>query len=234
MDCFPRFFLVGAVRFFADTRSLFDALAKAEKESIRSTVFLEEPFQGAVEANESTTQDSSIRLVRYSPDRIILALEIRRPCVLVASNSYSPYWKCRIDGQPRDVFPAYGTFWGVQVYPTEKTLEFIYEPPYVDGSGWLAPRLVVSRRRVTLKNKSSNAGMAAASRTSAALVLPSVVSAQADPAFGIGHGDRRAVVEMRAAAFPEPLGADPRVQVAPDQSGNGGEEELGNRFRARQ
>ncbi len=138
-ECFPRFFLAGNVRFFPDARSLFDALAKAESATIRSTVFLEEAFRGAVEANAPAMQHSSIHLDGYSPDAIVLSLDVRHSSVLVASNSYSPYWRCRVDGRLRDLFPAYGTFWGVQVHPADRTLEFTYEPPYAYRSGWLLP-----------------------------------------------------------------------------------------------
>jgi hypothetical protein len=48
----------------------------------------------------------------------------------------------------------------------------------------------------------------------------------------VGHGDRRAVEEADAAALPEPATVDPRVEVPPDEAGHGGEEPLGQRFRA--
>jgi hypothetical protein len=36
--------------------------------------------------------------------------DLLRSYILFASNDYSNYWKCKVDGKEREIFPAYHTF----------------------------------------------------------------------------------------------------------------------------
>jgi hypothetical protein len=128
--CFPRFFLVKGVRVFENAKGLFDALGRASAEELRDTVFLEKRFARAVETDGLGFSHSVVRLGSYSPDLIELSVRTDGPAVLIASNTYSRFWKCRVNGRPVEILPAYGTFWGVRVDAGESAVTFRYAPPY--------------------------------------------------------------------------------------------------------
>ena len=72
-----------------------------------------------------------ITVKHYSPDKIVLSVNLDGPMILVVSNNYSPYWKCRVDGKEKEIFPAYHTFWGVLLEGGgTKEVVFEYCPPY--------------------------------------------------------------------------------------------------------
>ena len=128
--CFPRFYLTKHVRAFPDLGELVREMGESPPEVLRDTVFLENATAGKISFPVLGYHRSGIKVKKYSPDRIELSLEIDGPAVLVASNSYSPFWKCRVDGSPRDLFRANGTFWGVQVEREDRRVLFYYAPPY--------------------------------------------------------------------------------------------------------
>ena len=67
---------------------------------------------------------------QYSPDRIILSVNLDKPGVLVVSNSYNPYWICKVNGVKKDIFPACHTFMGIFLEESENSIELEYCPPY--------------------------------------------------------------------------------------------------------
>ena len=71
-----------------------------------------------------------IKNISYSPDKILLEVETDRPSVLVISNTYSPFWKCKINNIDRKILPANGFMWGVPVEAGFHKIEFNYQPPY--------------------------------------------------------------------------------------------------------
>ena len=66
----------------------------------------------------------------YTPDRIVLRVAAKGRTALVVSNTFSPFWRCTVDGIETRILPAYGTFWGVPIGPGEHRVEFRYDPPY--------------------------------------------------------------------------------------------------------
>ena len=73
---------------------------------------------------------AEITLEMYTSDEIRLAVRSEQPSVLVASNSYSPFWKARIDGREARIFPAYHAFWGLYLPAGSRQVVFRFEPPY--------------------------------------------------------------------------------------------------------
>ncbi len=129
-DAFPRFFLAPLVREFADETALLDAMAGAGAGALRESVFVEKGWLKEGVAENLGFSESAVELVSYAPDRIELDLRADGPAILAVVNSYSPYWRARVDGEAAEIFPAYHTFWGVVVAAGAHRVVFDYVPPY--------------------------------------------------------------------------------------------------------
>ena len=129
-DAFPRFFLVPSVREFTDESTLLDAMAGADTGALRKDVFVEKGWLKEDVAANLGFAEGAVDLVSYKPDRIELDLRADGPAILAVANSYSPYWRVRVDGEAAEIFPAYHTFWGVAVAAGAHHVVFDYVPPY--------------------------------------------------------------------------------------------------------
>lgn len=128
--CFPRFFLSGKVKVFENSHQLLEAMAKADINSLRNNVFVEEKFLSEINLERLGVTDGELTIEQYSPDRIILSVELDNPGILIVSNSYNPYWICKVDGVDKDIFPAYHTFMGIFLEEGEHLVQLEYRPPY--------------------------------------------------------------------------------------------------------
>lgn len=66
----------------------------------------------------------------YGADRIFLEVELQNPALLVVTNSYNPFWTCRVDGRETPLLRVDLALWGVIVPKGAKKVEFTYRPPY--------------------------------------------------------------------------------------------------------
>ena len=71
-----------------------------------------------------------VKVTKYSPDKIVLEVNSDGEAVLVASNTYSKYWKCVINGKYENLFRADNSLWGVKIEKGKSIVEFSYIPPY--------------------------------------------------------------------------------------------------------
>src|SRR5581483_12500291 len=122
-DWLPRAFVAGNVASFSTLASLNRALAQSDSATLKSTVFLEDSFQSAI-VSGIEPGPSHLELLEYSADTLKLFCATTRPAVVVVSNTYSRFWRCRVDGIQRPIVPAYGTFWAISVRPGEHTISF--------------------------------------------------------------------------------------------------------------
>jgi uncharacterized membrane protein YfhO len=67
---------------------------------------------------------------RYEADRIDLETEATSPTILVATNSFSPFWKAWVDGHPVRLMPVDNTFQGVFIEEGGHSVTLRYDPPY--------------------------------------------------------------------------------------------------------
>jgi hypothetical protein len=122
----PRFFLTNQVRSFSDKDELLAALSSASLAELRNTAYLE----GPAPTPSPNFASGSVRVLTYGADHIALRVAADGPAFLVAVNSYSPYWKARVDGREVPMRPAYHAFWGLEVPAGQHRIEWTYEPPY--------------------------------------------------------------------------------------------------------
>jgi hypothetical protein len=129
-----RFRFVSSLIVLDDVARVLEETANAPIETLDSTLFLDGTSAEALQMEGSRTGFASgnIRLVHYSADRIRLEIEDmpEGDALLVVSNSYSPYWKCLVDGVETKIVPAYATFWAVRLPKGAKEVEFLYDPFY--------------------------------------------------------------------------------------------------------
>lgn len=128
-DVFPRIFAVDKVRFFANDMDLLDALGDASISELRSTVFLVD--KGMVElGQQSVAGVDEVDVLSYSLERIRVRSQSKKGHWLVLTNTYSPFWKCRINGEEYPLVAAYHAFMAVHVPRGVNEVEFVYSPPY--------------------------------------------------------------------------------------------------------
>jgi len=69
----------------------------------------------------------TIESVKYSPNRIEIAVKTETPAILVLSDQYYKAFKCRIDGKNTRVFRANGMFRGVAITEGIHKIVFYYD-----------------------------------------------------------------------------------------------------------
>ncbi len=127
---FPRFFVVSNVISFKDSEQLLNEMAKADLEILRNTIYLEGKYSDRLITKNLSHRKSSITVEEYTPDRIKLSIDMDGDGILIVSNGYNQFWKCKINDIDADIFPAYATFWGVYIKEQTKDVLFYYDPPY--------------------------------------------------------------------------------------------------------
>lgn len=105
-------------------------MSSADVRDLRNTVFLEQEFSSRIRTDKLRFGRGHVMIALYSASKIALSVDLDGPGILVASNTYSPYWKCKVDGAEEDIFPADGAFWGVYIEKGWHEVVFEYRPPY--------------------------------------------------------------------------------------------------------
>lgn len=127
----PRFFTVRDVRAFDTDRATVEAMAEASIETLGKTLFVNRAALPPGLAADSTFEQGNVTLISYSADRIELEVAGNGPRVLIASNTFSRYWKASVDGVPAALFPADHTFWGIALDKGRHRVVFTYLPSYL-------------------------------------------------------------------------------------------------------
>ena len=106
-----RFFLVGDVRWAADTPTSRYLLAQlvGEPEGLRHAAVAEGPADGSVSATGDVT------VIRYASNRIDLQTHAPGPSYLVTSETDYPGWRATIDGRPAAIRTTNYAFRGLSI-----------------------------------------------------------------------------------------------------------------------
>lgn len=131
----PRFFLVGSARIFDRKEDVLEALRKAEHAELRSTAYVWRDDVRDVNLGGLRADSGDVRIHSMESDRIVLRTKGAAASVLVAANSYNPYWRAFVNGKPSRIFPVDHAFQGIYLSPGESVVELQYSPPYA-----LSPR----------------------------------------------------------------------------------------------
>ena len=128
--CLTRFFVCGNANVFGNEDELLQALAQADMNTLRNSVFVEQEFAYDIDTSMLGLSWAEIEVEQYSPDRITLSVKTDGRGILVVSNNYSPYWVCKVNGVEEDIIPVYHTFIGVILDENDNKVELEYDPPY--------------------------------------------------------------------------------------------------------
>ena len=128
--CLPRFFMSDGITVFDTEDDLLQAMAEADIGTLRENVFVEQAFWNDMDAGLMGLSNAEVEIQMNSPDRITLSVETDGRGILVISNSYSPYWTCKVNGLEKEIFPVYHTFIGVSIEKGEHVVQLEYCPPY--------------------------------------------------------------------------------------------------------
>jgi hypothetical protein len=130
-NCLPRFFLINQIKVFENSNQLLNALSKADVKYLKNNLLIEKEFSQNLINYDLKNNFGEINVKYYSPDKIVLSVNLNGSMIVVASNNYSPYWKCKVDGEEKEIFPAYHTFWGIFLEGNgTKEVVFEYYPSY--------------------------------------------------------------------------------------------------------
>ena len=126
----PRWFLAGDIVFHEGVEEFKSLATNAAASLFARTVFVDAKYKNTLSGQFSQFADGNIETKLYSPDKIILDVSSKGQSMLVVTNSFSPYWKVKVNGVEGHIIPVDLTFWGVVVPAGEYTVEFSYKPPY--------------------------------------------------------------------------------------------------------
>ncbi|MFC1509506.1 hypothetical protein ACFL60_07475 [Candidatus Omnitrophota bacterium] len=80
------------------------------------------------------TTNSRVVDITYGKDTIAIQTESDVPGLLVLSENYVPYWRVSLDGEPSDIYRAYGTFMAAELPAGSHDVVFSFlSPPYEKG-----------------------------------------------------------------------------------------------------
>lgn len=132
---FPRFFLVPKVRRFNSEDAMWEAMERSSSADLRSAVYVCDEAPEMRSSGEP--QASTVDVLKASPEYYRVRTQTKVPQVLVMTNQYYPWWRCRINGREQTIFPAYGAFIAILLPEGGADVEFEYSPPW---NGWLRRR----------------------------------------------------------------------------------------------
>lgn len=128
-DWLPRFRFVERVLIEATGRAVLDRLAASERTALAMTGVIEEIDAGALGGRQSFDV-GTVKLTSYTPDMIELELDNPRVGLLVIANTWNPYWRAEVDGQPRELFRVNHAQFGLLTHGGERRVTLRYSPPY--------------------------------------------------------------------------------------------------------
>jgi len=127
---FPRFFLVGKAEVMKNSGELLARLSSATLDELGSTALLEGSDASKLPLEKLRSGAGTVSIALYTADHIKLATQSKSALFLIATNSFSPYWRAWIDGSPATLVPVDHTFQGVFLEAGSHSVSLKYEPPY--------------------------------------------------------------------------------------------------------
>ena len=125
-DVLPRAFVVHDVEHAATPEAALKRLLD-ESFDLRTRVILEQAPLNLL-ATGSPRQAAQARVVRYEPERVTVETNSLADGILVLTDTYTPDWRARVDGQPADVYIADYAFRAVHIPAGQHRVEFFYSP----------------------------------------------------------------------------------------------------------
>ena len=135
-EVLPRFFLARQIQLFENPTQVLKALREASYDDLKLTAYLVHSDVVDLPLRQLGAEGGEVGIDIYSPDRIVLDVKCLSPSILIITNSYSPYWVARVDGDIARIFPVDHTFQGIYIDSGQHEVMLEYAPPYAIRVHW--------------------------------------------------------------------------------------------------
>jgi hypothetical protein len=133
-DSLPRYRLVGQVITEASGPAVLDRLSTAGIGQLLKLAVVEAADAPDLRDLSMPALAGGVRVVRQEPDAIELDLDHTGASFLVIANTWSPYWRATVDGQPRKLIRTNHAEQGLRIVAGDRRVSLRYEPPYAPAA----------------------------------------------------------------------------------------------------
>jgi len=126
-DVLPRAFVVANYKVLQDKEEILAELTNEEFDPAALVILEEEPDPHSVRI-DMPAEESSARVLEYTPNRVTVEAELSSDGFLVLSDLYYSGWKALADGEEQKVYKADYVFRAVQLEKGRHIVEFIFDP----------------------------------------------------------------------------------------------------------
>jgi hypothetical protein len=133
-DALPRYRLVGQVIIEPSGAAVLDRLSTAGIGQLSELAVVEAADAPDLRDLSTPTLAGGVRVARQEPDAIELDLDHAGARFLVIANTWSPYWRATVDGQPRKLVRTNHAQQGLRIAAGDRRVNLRYEPPYAPAA----------------------------------------------------------------------------------------------------
>ena len=133
-DSLPRYRLVGQVIIEPSGEAVLDRLSTAGIGHLSKLAVVEAADAADLRDLSTPALAGGVRVARQEPDAIELDLDHTGASFLVIANTWSPYWRATVDGQPRKLVRTNHAQQGLRIADGDRRVSLRYEPPYAPAA----------------------------------------------------------------------------------------------------
>ncbi len=123
--CFPRAYLAGKYKVFADNDSLYQSIYSGDDDLRRTIYFMDDP---GIDIDSIISPLDTAEIVYYGIDSVVIGTECTTGKILTLNDNYYKDWHVFVDGKEQPPLITYSTFRGVALAPGKHTVVWKYIP----------------------------------------------------------------------------------------------------------
>jgi hypothetical protein len=133
LDALPRAYVVHQTRVIADDEAALATMVDPTFDPARTAILA---GGRALDESQANTDASSVTVLSYEPEEVVLQVSLSAPGTVVLSDSWYPGWTVTVDGRPATAERANLAFRAVHVPQGTHTVRWTYRPTsYLAGRG---------------------------------------------------------------------------------------------------
>jgi hypothetical protein len=125
LDALPRVYAVHQTRVIADDEAALAAMLDPAFDPARTAILAGGP---ELDADSERVGPSTVTVLSYEPEEVVLQVELQAPGVVVLSDSWYPGWAVTVDDQPATAERANLAFRAVHAPQGAHTVRWRYRP----------------------------------------------------------------------------------------------------------